>query len=145
MLKEQNIEQQILKMLQKHDLRKTACRLSMLKIFIQTPYALSSNGLEEKLNNLFDRVTIYRTLTTFEDCGILHKVPSDSGVSFYAICKNGCTHTKHEDKHIHFQCNVCQKTFCLDEVKDFNFNLPKGYIIQQWKFLFSGICATCNI
>jgi Fur family ferric uptake transcriptional regulator len=134
----------IQKILREHDLRKTACRMSMLKLFLENKHALSPTGIESMLDNFFDRVTIYRTLATFEELGILHKVPSGSGMVNYAICKGGCSHTQHSDKHTHFQCLKCEKTFCLDEIKDLNLKLPDGYIAQDWRLLFTGICQNCN-
>lgn len=58
--------------LKKHLLRVTQFRLDVISIFITAGRALASHDIEEKLHDA-DRITLYRTLKSFEDKGIIHK------------------------------------------------------------------------
>jgi Fur family ferric uptake transcriptional regulator len=137
-------ENKIQKILKKHKLRKTACRMTMLKLFWENQFALTPSGIEAMLNNFFDKVTIYRTLSTFEECGIVHKVPNDNGITHYALCHSNCSHEKHSDSHVHFYCQLCSKTFCLHEIRSPELTLPKGYQVKDFRYLFLGICPNCQ-
>ena len=65
--------------LKSHKLRITDCRLDIIQEFLDRQVALAHSDLEEKLKSNFDRVTIYRTLSTFLEQDIIHKVLDDSG------------------------------------------------------------------
>ncbi|GIV38828.1 MAG: hypothetical protein KatS3mg033_0628 [Thermonema sp.] len=67
-------------------LRRTAAREQVLLCFLSSDFALSQHDLEEALPS-FDRVTLYRTLKTFTEEGIVHKIPDDSGIPRYALCQ----------------------------------------------------------
>ena len=68
-----------LQILQSHRLRITDCRLVIIQEFLDKNVALSHADLEDTLNKKFDRVTIYRTLKTFLEKDLIHKVLDDSG------------------------------------------------------------------
>ena len=93
--------------LQSHKLRITDCRLEIIQEFLNKNIALSHADLEETLNNQFDLVTIYRTLKTFLDKDLIHKVLDDSGATKYALCAHGETEHSHNHEHVHFKCEKC--------------------------------------
>jgi Fur family transcriptional regulator, ferric uptake regulator len=131
--------------LQEHKLRITDCRKEVLKIFLKMQAALSHADLEEKLNADFDRVTIYRTLKTFLESDLIHKVLDDSGATKYALCSH--SHAgghSHDHEHVHFKCEKCGKTICIDEVQLPKIVLPAGYINKEVSLLVQGICDKCN-
>ena len=61
-----------------------------------------------------DRITIYRTLKTFEQKGIVHSINNGTGEVKYALCDEYCTAVAHTDQHPHFQCERCEKITCID-------------------------------
>jgi Fur family ferric uptake transcriptional regulator len=77
------------KLLKNHRLRITDCRIDVLEKFHNTDHALSFKDLEDELKD-YDRVTLYRTLNSFIDQGLLHRIPNDSGVAAYGLCKWSC-------------------------------------------------------
>jgi Fur family ferric uptake transcriptional regulator len=99
--------------------------------------------LEKSLGEEFDRVTLYRTLTSFLGKGLIHKVPDDEGAARYAVCLHAATTQAHHDQHIHFKCNVCGTTHCLDELPFPNFKEPEGYVFKETNVLIQGICKNC--
>lgn len=134
-----------LNILQQHKLRVTDCRKEVLKIFLEKESALSHADLEEILNRDFDRVTLYRTLKTFLDSDLIHKVLDDSGATKYALCSHAAHegHT-HDHEHVHFKCESCGKTVCIEQVSLPDVNLPEGYQGKEVSLLVTGICDKCN-
>ncbi len=127
-----------------HNLRKTTCREDVLNLFLKRNIALSSSDIELEIGVDFDRVTLYRTVKTFLDKGILHKVLDDSGSSKYALCHASCIHQEHHHQHVHFKCIVCGNTTCLDHVQIPLLKLPVGYLLKEADILVQGVCSSCN-
>jgi Fur family transcriptional regulator, ferric uptake regulator len=134
---------QVSNILKKHNLRNTDSRVDILSLFLNNSKALSHSDLENSLPSNFDRVTIYRTLKSFVENGILHKVPDDSGNPRYALC-NTCTDHNHNHDHVHFKCEKCGNTTCIVNLNIPDFNLPKGYTTSEINILVQGICKNCN-
>jgi Fur family ferric uptake transcriptional regulator len=88
-------------------------------------------------------VTIYRTLQTFEEKGIIHTIPTVDNAVLYALCKE-CEEGHHHDDHVHFICSNCERTICLDDVVSPKMNLPKGYAAEDVQVVIHGMCAQCN-
>lgn len=128
--------------LKDHKLRSTTCREDVLVTFMNKEIALSHGDIENQLKDRFDRVTIYRTLKTFLEKGIIHKVLDDEGVR-YALCKDHCTEHDHHHDHVHFKCTECGKTNCLDSVHVPSVALPKGYRAKEVNLLIQGMCPEC--
>ncbi len=126
-----------------HELRHTSCREDTLLLFINQDSALSHGNLEKNLGLKYDRVTIYRTLKTFVEKGILHKVLDEEGLR-YALCKEMCADHHHHHDHVHFKCEKCGKTSCLDDVIVPKIELPNGYFSHEVNLLIQGVCAKCK-
>jgi len=131
-----------LSILQSHKLRITDCRLEIIQEFLEKQVALAHSDLEERLNSQFDRVTIYRTLKTFLDKDLIHKVLDDSGAAKYALC----THEEedHNHEHVHFKCEKCGETTCLDSITLPKISLPPGFKKREMNLLVQGICDKCH-
>ncbi|MFW5700869.1 MAG: Fur family transcriptional regulator, partial [Cyclobacteriaceae bacterium] len=98
------------KLLKGHKVGVTDIRRKVLDLIIERNYALSHQDLTNQLPENIDRVTLYRTLHTFEDAGLVHKIIDEDGVSRYAMCRD-CNHHEHNDNHAHFHCIKCGKIF----------------------------------
>ncbi len=132
-------------MLSGYKLKTTPIRERVLQIMKNAQYALTHQEIEELLEEHVDRVTLYRTLNTFVEKGIIHKVLDEKGASVFAICKDNCAdHHHHVDQHLHFFCSNCQKTYCLHDVKVPIFNLPNGFKINQVDVKVTGVCQNCE-
>lgn len=129
------------------NLRTTPCREEVLRMLQAKAYAQSQGDIEHTLSNQFDRVTIYRTLKSFLQSGIIHKVLDDEGGVKYALCKELCHHedgTHHQHDHVHFKCTNCGHTTCLEDVIIPRIELPVGYTKQESNLLIQGICKVCK-
>lgn len=131
-------------LLKSHGLRKTAGRLAVLALFAKEGKALSHSELQEGVTENVDRVTLYRILESFEQNGILHKVPDDQVSVKYALCDHDHeVGEAHSDNHAHFKCRVCGNTVCLDDTEIPQLNVPQGYKVEGSLLLISGLCAGC--
>jgi Fur family ferric uptake transcriptional regulator len=138
-----SIDNNIASILRKKKLSITDSRKKILSLFLQANDALTHGDIEKKASEKFDRVTIYRTLQTFVEKGIVHTIPTVDNSIRYALCKD-CTEGHHHDNHVHFICSNCNTTICLDDVVSPFIDLPKGYIAQNVQVVINGICNTCN-
>lgn len=107
-------------------------------------YGLSQNDLNSLLNYSLDKVTVYRTLKTFEELGIIHPILDGSTHIKYALCQTSKCTSEHETAHIHFKCDSCEKTFCLNTIKIPNIELPKGFVSAKQFLSFQGKCQSCS-
>ena len=127
--------------LKKHQLRVTDCRLDILDYLLQSDHAISAPILEEKFPE-YDRVTLYRTISSFVEKGILHSIPDDSGVARYGICHDTCSPEKHSHDHIHFKCTQCGNIECVPFPNSEEILIP-GYFIEEVEMIVTGKCKTC--
>jgi Fur family ferric uptake transcriptional regulator len=134
-----------IELLKKHQLRNTDIRRLVLELFLKMPHTLSHAFLEEQLPNTFDRVTLYRTLRTFEKKGLIHRVMNDKDTLEYGLCKEDCQQHEHlhHDEHVHFRCENCTLTFCL-ETHVPKIEIPKGYQAHNVQMLVIGLCKDCQ-
>ncbi len=129
--------------LKKNQLSVTESRKKILEVFYEMNSALEHNDIEKKTGEKFDRVTIYRTLQTFVEKGIIHTIPTADNSVRYALCKDECTEGHHHDNHVHFVCSQCGTTYCLDAVSVPQVNLPKGFQPELIEVVVSGRCKDC--
>lgn len=125
-------------------LRTTTSRSAILNLFIKNSFALSYSDIEHEIASSYDRVTVYRTLKTFLDKGVIHKVLDDEGGLKYALCSAPCSSREHHHEHVHFKCEKCGQTNCLENVVIPEVILPKGYQLRETNLLIQGICDKCQ-
>jgi Fur family ferric uptake transcriptional regulator len=129
--------------LHRKELSSTESRRKILSLFFTSNDALTHGNIEKEVGNKYDRVTIYRTLQTFEEKGIIHTIPTADNAILYALCKD-CTEGHHHDDHVHFICTNCEKTICLDDVVSPNIELPPGYVADNVQVVINGVCKECS-
>lgn len=131
------------KSLQEKQITPTAMRLRVLEYLLQQQHAVSMADVEKALGQS-DRITLYRTLKTFEEKCLIHSINDGSGVSKYAICDGACQPGgQHQDAHIHFTCTECGDTFCLPGTQIPGIRLPAGFRTEEVSLLVKGICKAC--
>ena len=122
--------------------RPTAMRLLVLKTLQKQKAAVSLQDLEMVFDKA-DRVTLYRTLKTFEENGLIHSIVDGTGTTKYALCEEGCNCAP-EDLHVHFYCQICRETFCLPKSKVPDVPLPEHFVPDEAELLVKGTCAKCS-
>src|ERR1700748_3273444 len=130
-------------LLAKHHLKKTDQRLRVLSLLASKNTPTSQPALEGVMGDV-DRVTLYRILSAFEEKGIIHKVFDLHGTANYALCNSDCEEHHHHDEHLHFNCVVCNKVYCLDDLDLPQFHLPAGFQPEGFNLYATGRCPTCS-
>lgn len=131
------------KELQKREVRPTAMRLLIFQYLLKNDVAVSLSDIEEHFDTS-DRTTLYRTLKTFEEHGIVHQIDDGTGIAKYALCESDCNCEIEQDLHLHFHCTKCNETVCLTEHKIPHISLPEGYQAEDVNLVIKGICVKCN-
>ncbi|MCW3092268.1 MAG: ferric uptake regulator, Fur family [Ferruginibacter sp.] len=135
---------QVEEILKKNHLSVTGSRQKIMQLFLNSNGALAHADIEKKTGESFDRVTVYRTLQSFVEKGIIHLIPTRDNSIKYALCKDDCEAGHHHDNHVHFICDECSKTICLDDVTVPQVKLPKGFTPQHAEMVVNGICGECK-
>ena len=138
------MQQKTIDILKQNRLSITDSRLKILELFLLKNGDLSHADIEKDIHASFDRVTVYRTLQTFVEKSIIHLIPTTDNSIKYALCKNDCAPGHHHDNHVHFICDECEKTICLDDVTIPAVKLPKGFTPQHSEMVVTGVCIDCK-
>ena len=138
------MEQDLINILKQNRLSVTGSRQKILELFLSADGALSHADIEKNTGESFARVTVYRTLQTFVEKGIVHLIPTTDNSIKYALCKNDCAPGHHHDDHIHFICGECEKTICLDDVTIPVVKLPVGFTSKRYEMVVTGVCGECT-
>ncbi|MEO0331587.1 MAG: transcriptional repressor [Bacteroidota bacterium] len=134
-----------------HQLRVTSGRCDVIRLFLASSYALSAKDLESQLPQ-YDRVTLYRTLHTFIEKGILHLIPHDGGLAYFGLSgeirqlltDEETTSRAHHSEHVHFTCTACGRTECLPDHLIPEVTLPEDYQTNEVALLVKGQCPECQ-
>ena len=102
-----DIQIQAEEILKENGISNTDSRRRVLELFLEQPAALAHGDVEKKMGGALDRVTVYRTLNTFLEKGLIHTIPTSDNSIRYALCKSDCSEGHHHDDHVHFVCDEC--------------------------------------
>ena len=134
-----NIEQ----VLEFHKIRVTAMRLLIYKFLSEKNVAVSLSDVEQHFEKS-ERTTLYRTLKTFEEKGVVHQIDDGTGTIKYALCEQGCLCEIETDLHLHFHCSNCNETVCLTAHKIPQIKVPEGFVSENVNLVVKGICDKCS-
>lgn len=134
--------------LRSHNLKVTNIRLRVMKLLTSSAVAMSHAQISELLDDkTIDKVTLYRTLNSFVEKGIAHKVANEDRNWLYAIYDDHAH--KHEDSshnHAHFICDDCEKIYCFpidEKLLSINKQNLYGFEIKQQEIRLHGRCPVC--
>ncbi|OFY51214.1 MAG: Fur family transcriptional regulator [Bacteroidetes bacterium GWF2_41_31] len=122
-------------------IKPTAMRQLVLHVLAEQKSAVSMQELEQKFEKA-DKVTLYRTLKTFEEKKLIHSIDDGTGSIKYALCRESCQ-CRPEDLHVHFYCTECKQTYCLNDIPIPSVNLPVHFTLENINMVVKGICANC--
>lgn len=119
----------------------TAIRLLIFRAMVNYPQTFSLSDLESVLDTV-DRSTLFRTISLFHNKKLIHSIDDGSGSIKYSVCEPHCNCTVNE-LHVHFYCEKCHKTYCLDNISIPEVSIPKKFILNSVNFVLKGICENC--
>lgn len=134
---------EIEKTLNNKSVRPTAMRILIYKYMASKNTAVALTDIENAFDKA-ERTTLYRTLKTFEEKGLVHQIDDGTNISKFALCEPGCNCEIDQDLHLHFHCGNCDKTVCLTEHKIPHINLPHGYVAEDANLVIKGVCDSCS-
>lgn len=121
-------------------LKVTPVRLEILNFLTGSGRPVSHSEVLSSLPHL-DRVTIYRTLSSFVEADIAHQVQGLDGMWRF------CAHSKEEGScpgdHPHFLCTSCGRMTCLLGQSMPRVGVPAGYGVEGKQFVVYGKCENC--
>jgi Fur family ferric uptake transcriptional regulator len=120
-------------------MRRTPARLALLQVLQQATRALSHADIEALLEGPLDRVTVYRSLDSFVEAGLVQRQVGSDRVSRFALL-DGVNHQAHS----HFHCDDCGNVFCLPQKPPRLEALPAGFAVEGSLLQFHGHCPDCQ-
>lgn len=129
------------KMLSSAGLRRTNPRKTILNVLDKAKRPLSQDEISKRIENSTpDRVTVYRCLEKFIECGLVHLAYINDRISYYEL-SDRCTH---KQCHPHFTCLNCGQTSCMESASiPIAKGISKGFKVQRQKVQLEGICPNC--
>lgn len=118
----------------------TSMRILIYDYLSSQNAALSVTDIEEHFGQA-DKTTIYRTLKTFEENGIVHGI-QENNTTKYILCGDQCNEHTHKDWHLHLYCKICKKTTCRKDIV-LPQHIQTDFRIDEVRFFAKGICEDC--
>ncbi len=137
-----NLDTQARTMLRTAKLYCTPGRVAILKVLLKAGKPLSHDQVAHRSGpGHFDKVTIYRTLASLLQVGLVHRVFMDKRARHYELAH----HCTERQCHPHFTCTSCGDTHCLTEISlPMAKSPPKGFIIHRQQVRLEGLCPACS-
>ena len=134
--------QDVIEILESKGIKPTANRIIVMKTLHDIHRPMSLKALETKLLSM-DKSSIFRVLSLFLEHDAVHAFEDGRGLINYELCehKGQC---EHKDSHIHFYCESCQRSFCLEDTHVPHINLPDGFKANSVSFVVKGVCSECR-
>lgn len=139
MAQEGKVEQKHRLLLRKAGHKTTPARLRVLEFFEKSKNPPSAQDVIDALGNFADTATIYRTLKTLKNKGLIRQVDLRHNHAHYEIYR--------EDEHHHLICLRCGK---IEDVHDCGVDESKILRhskrfaeIKHHALEFYGLCKTC--
>ncbi|MBQ7758974.1 Fur family transcriptional regulator [Anaerotignum sp.] len=133
------MEQNILK---KAELKSTKKRQMLLFLLQKQARPMTAEELHEQANNILPMnvSTVYRTLNTLTDKGILVRSVRQDGKAYYALAK--------KDHYHRLVCDLCGKVIPIDtcplsELEE-SLENKTGFRITGHSLEFTGLCPECT-
>lgn len=134
--------QDIIIKLQAKGIKPTANRILVLKELSASSSPQSLSDMEKRMVSM-DKSSIFRTLTLFLEHDVVHAFEDGRGILNYELCEEEGK-CDHHDGHIHFYCESCQRSFCLEDIHIPSFELPAGFSPHSVSFVIKGECPDCK-
>ena len=128
-------------LMKEHGIKPTSNRIIVAKALSEGNRPLSMTELEDRIGSI-DKSGIFRALTLFKEQHLVHVLEDGDGVR-YELCHSH-DHAVDNDMHIHFHCEHCGETICLEDLAIPEVQLPEGFLIQSANFVLKGICPKCQ-
>ena len=138
-------------LLREAGLRRTPVRVGVLEILAGSPHPLGVPQVIERLPEHTDAVTVYRTLNTFTDKQLVHRVRGEDRTWRYALSGKASPRQPQQPahSHAHFVCETCGTVECLEDAeipRNFvrSLRVRAAYAVHYPEVVLHGVCPKCN-
>lgn len=128
--------------LQRKGVKATANRILVYRTLSQLERPASLADLE-RMELSLDKSSIFRVLTLFLEHDVVHAFEDGRGILNYELCRTD-GHCDMNDNHVHFYCESCQRSFCLEDIHIHHLHLPEGFSAHSLSFVVKGECPDCR-
>lgn len=125
--------------LERHGVKPTAVRILVWEEARSQSETFSLADMERWMPQM-DRSSIFRSLKLFTEHHLLHTIDDGTGLQKYCVCR--CEHNHHIN-HVHFTCQKCGKTYCLEDYQIPMIEMPQGFTMKEVEYIVKGICRQC--
>ena len=129
-------------LLEQHGVKPTANRIVVVKALAAAGRPMSLTELEYNILTI-DKSGIFRALTLFRGHHLVHVIEDGGDGVRYELCHSHATDVD-DDLHVHFYCERCRRTFCLEQVAVPAVPLPPGFTMTSVNYMVKGICPDCG-
>ena len=131
----------LIDLMQHHGVKPTANRILIARHLSEAGRPMSQTELEEAIGSI-DKSGISRTLALFREQHLVHTLEDSGSGIRYELC---LSHEEGSDSdvHVHFYCERCRRTFCLEEIPIPSVPLPAGYLQESVNYMVKGLCPQC--
>ena len=135
-------QEPILRLMEHHGVRPTANRILIAGALSRAGRPMSMGELEDALETV-DKSVISRTLFLFREQHLVHVIEDGGEGVRYELCHSH--HDDHDDDtHVHFHCESCGRTFCLEDIPVPEVAVPDGFKASSVNYMIKGICPDCS-
>ncbi len=131
----------VIELMQRHGVRPTSNRIIIAESLASQNRPVSLMELEQEIESI-DKSGIFRTLALFREKHMVHTIEDGGDAVRYELCRSS-NDDHDDDMHVHFYCESCHKTFCLEDTAVPQVQLPEGYIKESVNYMVKGICPSC--
>lgn len=141
-MKSKSIKTELPDILKNNGFKSTGTRISILGVFTKNDKPITADFIFKKLKGEVNEVTVYRTLSSFEEVGIIKKVD---------LRRNSICFELNDNHHHHIVCNKCGQIEDFKENKGIEkilaevINKSKHFkSIKEHSLELFGFCKECN-
>jgi len=133
---------QAIEILEHKGVKPTPNRIIVMDALLKAKHPVSLAELDGIIETM-DRSSIFRSLSMFLDNSLVHGIEDGSGSLKYEVC-HGLEQCSISDMHVHFHCESCQSTFCFEDVKIPQTQIPQGFQAHSINYVIKGLCPECS-
>ena len=132
----------LIQLMEGHGVKPTANRIVIARALAAAGRPMSMTELETVVETI-DKSNIFRTLQAFREAHLVHVLDDTGDGVRYELC-----HSHYEDGdddvHVHFYCEKCHRTYCLEDIPVPPVPVPEGFDVLTVNYLIRGTCPDCQ-
>jgi len=137
-MEEKSVDELIIR----HGIKPTPNRVLVARELQECSRPVSLAELEQRVDSI-DKSGIFRCLVLFRDHHLVHAIDDGGEGVKYELCHSeDCE--RDDDLHVHFHCERCGETFCLEDTPIPGVDLPEGFSRRSANYIIKGICPDCS-